>query len=1104
MKRSKTRKTGLSSTLVTDSWLAWKHECGMKFQQRLFIVAGLGLVAVLGLVVLGNTQQLMAILDIGQSNRPLYRESPYHGRVLRSVSHDVCQGMGMVIPTTTITTQTLKNHTSYAMKSNGQYIIPTDTVESNEPLTVIVVPHSHNDPGWQRTVEEYYVVSTKNILNNMVAKLRIYPNMTFVWAETVFLSMWWNELDDDVKAQVRRLVRRGQLEIVLGGWVMPDEASTHYYSVIDQLMEGHQWLGENLHTKPVNSWSIDPFGHSGTMPYLWKSAGLDNMVIQRIHQSTKAALARNKSLEFQWRQAWDSSQKTDILCHTMPYMLYGTKHTCGPNPDVCLMFDFWQAESLARRSFSKPITVTNVEVLATALYKQYKSKASLYRYNTILVPLGDDFRYDRESEWDQQYQNYDMLMQYMNTKEEWNVDIKFGTLSDYFNAVRKSEEKLKQENPDKQFPSLSGDFFPYSDKNNAYWSGYFTTRPFDKKFSRDVQANLRAAEMLFTLTIAYMKKWNRPFKFYHETATHLQQARRNLGVFLHHDAITGTSKAYVVEDFERLLNTAYNSTQKVLTIATQTLLTQGRLESPLILSPALLYTDHRSLPRRQVIAVVEFGTKVMLYNPSMHERTEMWSLLVNSDRLTLHDSDNQIIPHQINPVWDSTVAVHERVFEIVFLKKLSPLSIETLLLYKVDKVTKDNSFPAEITIYNTKLLAVPPYARFYQNRPRDSKHFHKPIILENDFLRAEISPKDGMLKQIENKATGNVTVLQLEFLQYTSQGSGAYLFYPTAEGAGPSLKGLPVIRVTRGPLMSQVEVIYRHIRHLVQVYHHPGPQGRGLHIMNLINMYSQELHDREIIMRFNTNIKNPDLSYYTDENGFQLIGRSTDTKLRTEANYYPMTSMAVLEDQHNRLTLHSSQPHGVAGLQQGQLEVMLERQLLYDDERGLGEGVEDNKLTLSKFVLQIEHFTEPQPAKPGVMTFPSLLALSIGEALQQPVVSMYTQVNTDILARVFTPSQGPFPCDITLVSFRNLVNEVLDYQGTSLVLHRSGYTCSLPSDGTECSLASNVTISTLLKDLPVDSIRETTLTHMHEKRTWNPHSQLPIPPMEISSYKLTL
>jgi hypothetical protein len=73
---------------------------------------------------------------------------------------------------------------------------------------------------------------------------------------------------------VRRLIRRGQLEIALGGWVMPDEASTHYVSVVDQLVEGHQWLWENLRVKPQNSWSIDPFGHSASMPYLWKLAGM--------------------------------------------------------------------------------------------------------------------------------------------------------------------------------------------------------------------------------------------------------------------------------------------------------------------------------------------------------------------------------------------------------------------------------------------------------------------------------------------------------------------------------------------------------------------------------------------------------------------------------------------------------------------------------------------------------------------------------------------------------------------------------------------------------------------------------------------------------------
>ena len=184
---------------------------------------------------------------------------------------------------------------------------------------------------------------TRKILNTVVDALMVNTGRKFVWAETIFLDMWFNDeqVSDERKANFRKLLKNGQIEILTGGWVMTEEAPSHYFAMIDQLIEGHRWLDANLDGyRPKSGYNCDTFGATPTTAYLNQLAGLKQMLIQRTHYHVKKNFAKDHLLEFNWRQNYDRNGENDILTHMMPFYSYDVPHTCGPEPAVCCQFDF--------------------------------------------------------------------------------------------------------------------------------------------------------------------------------------------------------------------------------------------------------------------------------------------------------------------------------------------------------------------------------------------------------------------------------------------------------------------------------------------------------------------------------------------------------------------------------------------------------------------------------------------------------------------------------------------------------------------------------------------------------------------------------------------
>lgn len=162
-----------------------------------------------------------------------------------------------------------------------------------------MVPHTHTDLGWLKTIQEYYKSHVKEILDSVVANLW-FNNRKYVFHDVGFIELWWKDATESQKTKFRNLVKIGLLEIVNGSISMNDLATTRIFESETNFYHGHSWCKENLgvSSSSKTAWMIDPFGIPKSQFQLLHNMGFRNLVLNRIPFNQKDERKEQKRLTF--------------------------------------------------------------------------------------------------------------------------------------------------------------------------------------------------------------------------------------------------------------------------------------------------------------------------------------------------------------------------------------------------------------------------------------------------------------------------------------------------------------------------------------------------------------------------------------------------------------------------------------------------------------------------------------------------------------------------------------------------------------------------------------------------------------------------------------
>ncbi|KAF8065729.1 alpha-mannosidase [Scenedesmus sp. PABB004] len=887
-------------------------------------------------------------------------------------------------------------------------------------LNVHIISHTHNDPGWLSSYVQYHrtlvldnhvIGGVEAILDTSVSALVDNPDRTFVYADLAFFTKWWQELHEDTRAVVRRLVQEGRFEFTNGGITQHDEATSHYSGMVDQMTLGMTFLREEFGVSPRIAWQLDGFGHSRTEPLLKAMGGFDALFFGRSDVADFDQRKAAHNLELVWRGSETYGAESDLWMSQYPTGNYGP-------PSMSWFFE-------RRNDYAKPLADSvkddpetnsfNLDEVVNTFVAKAKEWQACVQGNDVMFMMGSDFTHSDARAW---FANVDKMIHYVN--RDGRVNAFYSTPSRYVAAKRGAGLK---------FALKTDDFFPYSGnaQGTDFWTGYFTSRPTLKAQVRRGAALLQATRQVEVL--AELQPSSRRLATSRGLAYDGGQARSEtarlgaalapghdaaaldfaLATALHHDGITGTQRAAVTRDYEAWLHIATAKAAPKFLQGLAALVFPGRGINALrpagaaagnATAPAgaagaagrmpvgAIYRRRRALHQAGGAAAgAAAGAGAAGAGGAGSVPELQMCLLLNATLCSASVSLSRgpgFLLVVYNPLawsyeWGITVPVDDGGYTVTGPDG-APVASQLLPVSRAEEAAwKHTGAPDGAPRPKAKLallVSAPPlgHATYTVKRgagagaaaaSTSAGLAGQDAALSTGPLRVRVTPGAGGIASMSlgGAAAHNFTT---ELIKYSGGGlsrSGAYTF---KANAAPDGVAKPEVTIVRGPVVSEVHQVWpgelgsivtrlwKGASHLeVGWYVGPPPGGANW----------------EVFVRYSSSLRSGGV-WYTDANGREYQQRKRgyrpSFKLPASAealpgNIYPVTTGAYLEDGASGLALSVAvdRAAGVASMADGQLDLNVHRVSAGDDGKGMSEPLTDGALAAGTHVVSLAPAAPP-------------------------------------------------------------------------------------------------------------------------------------------------